>query len=108
MSEPAKLQPGAQEPDEVPMRKLLLFAFGTIVLFGGGIAVAAAALGGRRLGTVPAPTSTVQHSLIAVGAPGLERAPAVGLDRFGWADRDAGIAIVPIDDGIDLALKERR
>ena len=100
--------PRDQEPDDLPLRKILVAAGATLFVFSIGIACMAEGLTGRHGTTVPAPHSTVQYTLIDVGAPGLERGRAVRLDRFGWADRDAGVATIPIDRAIDLTLKERK
>lgn len=97
-----------QEPDDLPLRKILVAAGVTLLVFSIGVACMAEGLTGRHFTTVPAPHSTVQYTLINVGAPGLERASAVRLDRFGWADRDAGVATIPIDRAIDVTLKERK
>jgi len=102
------VRPPDQEPDELPLGKLLFAVFATITVFGIGVAAAAAALTGRHLTTVPPPETTIHHSLVEVSAPGLERSSAVRLDRFGWVDRDAGVARIPIDRAIDLTLKDRR
>lgn len=97
----------AQEPDELPLRKILFAAFVTIAIFGIGIACAGAGVGNRHVGTVPPPHTTVRYSLIGNTAPGLGRQPAK-LDQFGWADRDAGIATIPIDRAIEITLSERK
>ncbi|HEY1959165.1 MAG TPA: hypothetical protein VGH28_26305 [Polyangiaceae bacterium] len=97
----------AQEPDELPLRKLLFTAFVTVAIFGAGIAGAAGALTKRHVTTVPPPHTTVRNSLIGNTAPGLDR-KTTKLDAFGWADRDAGIATIPIDRAIEITLEERK
>ena len=97
----------AQEPDELPLRKILFAAFVTVVVFGIGLACAGAGVAHRHVAAVPPPHTTVQYSLISNTAPGLDR-KSPRLDAFGWADRDAGVAIIPIDRAIDITLKERK
>lgn len=92
------------------MGTLLVIAFITLVAFALGVAGAGWGASARPLSSVPAPSGTVQFDLIWIGAPGLERSDsgAEKLDRYGWVDRDAGTAHVPIDRAIELTLKERK
>jgi len=96
----------AQEPDRLPLGKILVATLITVVVFAVGIAVSGAALAGHEPTSVPAPHDTVEHGLVWASAPGLERDAAA--TRFGWVDRDAGVATIPIDRAIDVTLEERR
>ncbi len=97
----------AQEPDRLPLGKILLASGVTLLVFAAGIVGAGVGAMHQPLTGVHEPTGTVATSLIWVGAPGLER-DASALEQWRWVDRDAGIAHIPIDRAIDLTLKERK
>lgn len=52
----------------------------------------------------PAQASTVETSLIVATERGLalRAAQRASLDRYGWVDRDAGIAQIPIERAMDI------
>ena len=105
-----------QEPDRVPARRLALV---TVVAIAVGVsAVVVAAFIGRVNGALPRrafaaapPRGTVETSLVSTGGGRGDEARArqrALLDEYGWVDRDAGIARIPIDRAMDLVLEERR
>jgi hypothetical protein len=57
----------------------------------------------------PRPLGTVDRTLLDARARGLDERPTrrAKLDEWGYADRDAGIAIIPIDRAMDLWLARR-
>ena len=97
----------APEPDQLPLGKILVVTMVTVAVFGAGIAVSGAVVAGHEPTSVPPPHDTVEHGLVWAAAPGLER-DAAAPSRFGWVDRDAGVATLPIDRAIDVTLEQRR
>ncbi|HEY3668448.1 MAG TPA: hypothetical protein VGL19_20745 [Polyangiaceae bacterium] len=109
MTEPESVR---QEPDLVPGRRLLSLAGGAVFVSALGVLVS-----WRMLSDSPAshpPVRLISSAAFAPGTP--ERTPIdttergltlraeqlKQLARYGWADRDAGIARIPIERAIDL------
>ena len=59
-------------------------------------------------GATPPPAGTVEHSLILATERGIteRNAQRATLDRYGWVDRDAGIARIPIEQAMTLLAEE--
>jgi hypothetical protein len=102
-----------QERDRLAGRKLVVIGVGSIVTFGVAVAVSGGLLGAnRRPATTSAPAPSVAPMTIGTVEQGLLVGPARGLDfardqratldRWGWVDRDAGIARIPIERAMDL------
>ena len=55
-------------------------------------------------GVTPPPVGTVERTLILATERGIteRNAGRATLDRYGWVDRDAGIARIPIDQAMTL------
>src|SRR5260221_12431735 len=99
-----------QEPDLLPARSILGIASVCVVIF--VAAVFASGLSARSTGARPprgsagpapptpsGPPSSEEQTLIEDRARGLElRAEQrAALDRYGWVDRQTGVATIPID-----------
>jgi hypothetical protein len=99
-----------QEPDHLPLRALLVVAAITIAIFVGSVVGAAGPALSIRNAPVPPPRDTLERTLVAntERGPELQRKRAQELSSWGWIDRDAGIARMPIDEAIDLTVKEQR
>ncbi len=99
-----------QEPDHLPLRALLVVAAVTIAIFAGSVLGAAQPALSVENAPVPPPRDTLERSLVAntERGPELQRRRARDLERWAWVDRDAGIARMPIDEAIDLTVKEQR
>jgi hypothetical protein len=111
-----------QELDEVRVRALLAIGIasivvGTVGVFFAGLLVTAvlgslapseAGPGGPR--AVPRELSGIEQTPIwdtRVGED-LREQQRRDLERFGWVDRKAGIANIPIDRAMDLVVEETR
>jgi hypothetical protein len=111
-----------QEPDEVRARVLVSVGVASIVIgaagvFFGGLLVSVvvgslrpdyAPPGGPR--AAPRELSGIEQTPIWQTKAGedLREAQQRDLERFGWVDRKAGIANIPIDRAMDLVVEESR
>ena len=102
-----------QESDRLAGRKLVVTTVASIVAFGVAVAMSGWLLGAERrpsTTSAPAPSmapatiGTVEQGLLVGPARGLEvaRDRRATLDRWGWVDRDAGIARIPVERAMDL------
>ncbi len=105
-----------QEPDRVPGAKLAWIAgvSTAITIASVVVAVALTHAEGEHVdlfahAPAPAPRGTVERTLVEAKARGWDerRAQRAELDGFGWTDRDAGIAHVPIDRAMDLWIERQ-
>jgi hypothetical protein len=98
----------SQEPDRLPLRAILITAGITIATFAGSVVVAAEFARPSYNTPVAPPSDTLERTLVADTQRGvdLQESRAKSLDRYGWVDRDAGIARIPIDRAIDLTASE--
>ena len=105
-----------QEPDKVPASRIATVVTAAIVI--GATAVIAATYGGGVNGALPPrafssvrPQGTIDTALLGgdggTGDEARARLQAV-LNGYGWVDRDAGVAHIPIDRAMDLVLSEAR
>lgn len=102
-----------QESDRLRMRSLLLLA--AVSLLGGGLAVFVAALlaghaensGSPR--RAPAQLGLAEQTPIETTERGLSlrKAQQRKLEQYGWVDRDAGLARIPIERAMDQVLREK-
>lgn len=110
MSAPFTVQ---QEPDALAKRKLMTITVASCVIFGGAVAVSGWLLEDLRRGrdtgpaaaaVAPTTIGILEQGLILGPPRGLEahRAQRESLARWGWVDRDAGVARIPIDRAMDL------
>jgi hypothetical protein len=102
-----------QAPDDLAKRKLVTITIASFVVFTCAVVIAASLLrdaergrdtGPAAPGVAPATIGMLEQGL-ALGPPrGLElRArQREALERWGWVDRDAGIARIPIERAMDL------
>ena len=109
-----------QEEDRVPSRTIVvttLVAIGTaamamiassllLVAVSGGLRPDEAGPGGPRPG--PRTLAGLEQTPILAAEVGLDlhNAQRRELQAWGWADRDAGLARIPIDRAIDLVVSE--
>jgi len=108
--------PVRQEEDSIASAMLARLAVGAGVVAVAGVAVAGAlvvaATGAIRPDIrslqAPAEIAGVEQTPILVTQAGLDlkEAQRRQLDGWGWADRDAGVATIPIDRAIDLVVQE--
>lgn len=100
----------SQEPDRLPLRAILITAAITIAIFVASVVGAAEAARTSDDTPVARPTDTLERSLVAVTERGvdLNEKRAKDLDHWSWADRDAGVARMPIDEAIDLTVAEQK
>ena len=101
------------EPDRAPYGKLVIGFCVVLILFGIGVgATWLIQAPNRHQGMdVPAPVgrpeiSTVNQTLFDRDRRALrmEQDTQARLTGFGWADRDAGLAFIPIDTAMELVL----
>jgi len=104
-----------QEPDLVPGRRLLWLAL--LALLVSGVGVLGSWLLWRASPAAHDPSRTPSRAAFRAGTP--EQTPIDGsarglalqaeqrqqLTRYGWADRDAGLARIPIERAIDLRVE---
>lgn len=103
-----------QEQDVLPRRRILAIAGASIAITLVSLFVARALLGGgSRTGAnepagAPQTIGTVEQTLVNASRRGLDlrAAQEKELQRYGWVDRDAGIATIPIDRAMDLVANE--
>lgn len=113
----------AQEEDRLPPRRTLVITGGVIATIVLSSLVAAAllrwTLGGldvehgvarARPATTPREISGIEQTVIDVDRGGLKllRAQQERLESYGWVDRRAGIAHIPIERAFDLYLEGKR
>jgi hypothetical protein len=102
-----------QESDRLASKKLVATTIGSIVAFGAAVAVSGGILGAERRPVAPgaaAPSvapmtlGTVEQGLILGPArgQGVRSEQRTALDRWGWIDRDAGVARIPVERAMDL------
>lgn len=106
-----------QEEDRIPARRVTVIGVSSVVLFFGSLGVAALLLGvfssGRAadaFGGGPAPKAapstigTVEQTLATAAQRGIDvkDRDRDALSSWGWVDRDAGVARIPIDRAIDV------
>lgn len=103
-----------QEPDAVARRKVIAIAAGGALVVVAGLAVAWGLLSlWAETGPFPAPLAapttigTLEQTLIEDTQRGLDlrRRQEAELDRWGWADRDAGVAQIPIERAMELLVE---
>jgi hypothetical protein len=111
-----------QEEDVVAADRLVHIAvasvvIGVIAVFAGGLVLVLhagslqpSAAGPRGPQPAPSELSRVEQTPIWDMRPGedLEAAQKRDLSTWGWADRDAGIARIPIERAMDIVAKESR
>jgi len=103
-----------QEQDELPRRTILGIAGASIAITLVSLFVARAMLGGgsktgaNESAGAPQTIGTVEQTLVNASRRGLDlRAEQQKqLQRYGWVDRDAGIATIPIDRAMDLVVRQ--
>ena len=106
-----------QEADRLANRKLIITSIGSIVVFGVAVAISSWLLDATRRPVdthLPAPSAapmtigTVEQGLLLGPARGLDlrRDQRASLDRWGWVDRDAGIARIPVERAMELVAAE--
>jgi hypothetical protein len=106
-----------QEHDTLAQRKLVVTTIGSIVVFTAAVIAAVLLLDafreGRDRGAVAAQVApntigTVEQRLILSAPRGLDdkRDQRASLDRWGWVDRDAGLATIPVERAMDLIVAE--
>ncbi|HEX3772982.1 MAG TPA: hypothetical protein VHV51_00890 [Polyangiaceae bacterium] len=103
----------AQEPDAIPLRRHLLTAALAFVVAALGVFAARQLLHHARRGErslLHAPLAGLEHSSIAQTERGIERETAQKkrLSSYGWVDRNAGLAHIPIERAIELRAKGQR
>jgi hypothetical protein len=113
MSEPFPLR---QESDRLPRSVLLTIAVTASVV--SALAIAASTWLGRVWSPVsprpaaqaPAQLFGIEQTLIDHSERGLslQRRQRARLESYGWVDRDAGVAHVPIERAIDLCVERGR
>lgn len=102
-----------QEADTLARRKLVAIAVAALVVFGVAVAVSGWMLGVLRRGRDAGPSSpapapitvgTVEQRLILASPRGLDakREQRAALERWGWTDRDAGLARIPVERAMEL------
>jgi hypothetical protein len=108
--------PVHQEDDAIASTRLARLAAGGTVILCAGVVVAGALLvavtgrirpaGGSQQG--PAQIAGIEQTPVREMRSGLDlqEAQRRELDRWGWADRQAGIATIPIDRAIDRVVEE--
>lgn len=101
-----------QEPDRLPGRRIAHIAVAGVIITVAAIVaawllmIASGRQPEQQASAAPPPSGlgTVERSLVRSTQRGIDerREQRRELDRFGWADRDAGMASIPIDRAIDL------
>jgi hypothetical protein len=97
-----------QERDEVARKKVLAIAAASLAIGAVAVGISALLLGPRPPNGPPASVSTLETSLVADTRRGLDlgERQRASLDEWGWVDRDAGIAHIPIDRAMDIVAAE--
>lgn len=107
--------------DHVDAPRVRRVAIGSVVVFLVALVVAAGLLAtfargdvGRAFGAGPAasaaPVGTVERSLVLATKRGLDLRAAQrdALGRWGWVDRNAGIARIPIERAMEIVAEDAR
>jgi hypothetical protein len=114
MSQRDKVQ---QEPDRVPLRRLVGIGTAGLVVFGAGtlwaVSVQRGAVGSVRSDTAPRPEHAGDQEVGMVFQQPFDKPIAAArneaarrrLESTGWVDRDGGVAHVPIDQAMDLVVR---
>jgi hypothetical protein len=108
--------PVTQEPDVVRERRLRGIGIAGVVITLASLAIAGALLvvsgrgrdhGPSEPSPAPPEIGTIEQTLATSAERGidLKNAQREALDRYGWSDRDAGLAKIPIDRAMDLVLE---
>ncbi|HEY3816302.1 MAG TPA: hypothetical protein VGL81_03975 [Polyangiaceae bacterium] len=111
-----------QEEDVVPSGRLVRIAVASIVIGAVGVVAAGALLvasAGALKGNMAGPSgpeparpeiSNIEQTPIwdTHAAEDLQRSQQRSLETWGWADRDAGIARIPIERAMDLVTRGQR
>jgi hypothetical protein len=106
-----------QEEDAVATRPALLAAATAIVVGGAAVAVAwflllATSGAPAKAASLPAPETiaNIEQSPIWGTRRGLDLhdRQVSALHTWGWVDRDAGLALIPIDRAIDIVVERQR
>jgi hypothetical protein len=107
-----------QEPDRVPLRRALWLSALTLTVGAVGVFLSAELLHrsnitaperARVSGVEPRPIP-LEHEPIDHAARGiaLQAAQRKRLEQYGWVDRDAGIAHIPVERAMDLRAQDAR
>jgi hypothetical protein len=96
-----------QEPDRLDRRRLARIAVLMIVAFSAALVASTYLLRAAEAGRDLGPTAAGQTTLILGGERGiaLRNEQRASLHEYGWVDRDAGRARIPIDTAMDLLLE---
>jgi hypothetical protein len=109
-----------QERDRIRGRRVFALGGAGVLITVISVVVANAVGGGAaervssnaRAGTRPLPATvgTVEQSLVRETARGVTQRTeqTAALERWGWVDRDAGVATIPIDRAIDVVVERSR
>jgi len=112
------VKPFPQERDRVPGVRLFAVLVWTLAVGVVAVGVSTLILHTRSadLGEAPAPFASVAPRTIgSIEQTSIDRTSAGvalratqrrELDRFGWVDRDAGVAQIPIDRAMDVVVRE--
>jgi hypothetical protein len=101
-----------QAPDLLDRRKLARVTAGSLVVFALATAGAWYLLEASRrspaLVAASAPVGTVETALFSTAERGLtlHAQQREALEHYGWVDRDAGIARIPIERAMDLLIEQ--
>jgi hypothetical protein len=109
-----------QEPDDVATGSVIRIAVASVVIGAIGVLFAGVILVARigalqpsfagPSGPLPAPSeiSHIEQTPIFTARAGIDQRDAQRreLDRWGWVDRKAGIARIPIDRAMDIVTRE--
>jgi hypothetical protein len=113
----------ARAEDRLDSRRVMRVAIGSVVVFVVSLGVAAALLagftsgrgahpfgGGSMPSAAPSTIGTVEATLVLATARGVaaKNAQRRDLDGWGWVDRDAGIATIPVERAMDLVAADAR
>jgi hypothetical protein len=107
-----------QEADAIGGRRVTMVGVTAVIIIVASIAISGALGGCPQRPAVSAPTpphappqiGILEQSLVRRTERGfaLRAAQRAELESYGWVDRDAGIAQIPIDRAIDLVVEGRR
>lgn len=98
-------------PDSLPYGKLALVLFGVLAVFGAAVALMYLEEVLTRPSTAPAPSTLGKPELQGVNQAGfrvyidadqMRARQQFRLSTYGWVDRDAGVAHIPIDEAMRM------